>query len=147
MAERRGQTDATRAARRPNMLLSIFGITAALCLVLVGFMAWSAWNARNAQIVETRDKARNFATAAFNGDTTGTPSSGNIVTQNLIDNAPTGWGIVVQDNFYAQISGNKLTRVRNGVQVDTSNIQRVFSSASWSAHSSAAASTSWRPGG
>lgn len=63
MAERRGQTDATRVARRPKIRLSIFGITAALCLVLVGFLAWSAWNARSAQIAETRDKARNFATA------------------------------------------------------------------------------------
>lgn len=66
---------------------------------------------------------RNLTCAGFYGYST-TPSGGNHVDHNLVDNLPLhgptyyGWGAVVENNFYAQISDNLMTRVRTGIQVD-----------------------------
>ena len=53
----------------------------------------------------------------------GTPSGDNFIVNNKIDNLPSispirGRGILVADNFYAEISGNVLTRVATGIQTD-----------------------------
>ena len=54
-------------------------------------------------------------------------SSGNVIQNNLIDNMPTlgsvavgspgqGRGISIEDNFYARVSGNLITRAATGIQ-------------------------------
>ena len=53
----------------------------------------------------------------------GTPSGDNFIVNNQIDNLPSispvrGRGVLVADNFYAEISGNVLTRVATGIQTD-----------------------------
>jgi hypothetical protein len=53
----------------------------------------------------------------------GTPSGDNFIVNNKIDNLPSlsprGRGVLVANNFYAEISGNVLTRVATGIQTDT----------------------------
>lgn len=70
---------------------------------------------------------RNFPYAGFDGYGTGSgygPAGGNLLTLNRFTNInPTSWGIgiVLQDNFYAQVTGNLMDLVRVGVQTNNNS--------------------------
>ena len=69
---------------------------------------------------------QDFTQYGVEGDTSdGTPSVGNTIAANLISNLPDngshggnfyGEGVVIYDNFYARVTGNKMTNVRTGIQ-------------------------------
>jgi hypothetical protein len=67
---------------------------------------------------------QDFTQFGVYGDTSdGTVSTGNTITDNLIQDIPSngqggfiGEGVLIYDNFYAQITGNKITNARTGVQ-------------------------------
>jgi uncharacterized repeat protein (TIGR01451 family) len=66
---------------------------------------------------------QNLSANGIYGDTsTGTPSIGNDFSHNEIDNipqvTPRGRGILIADNFYAQITDNVITRVGTGIQTN-----------------------------
>ncbi len=71
------------------------------------------------------DIIQNFTNNGIYGDTdSGTASTGNSFTHNQIDNipltslSPRGRGVLIADNFYADISDNVMTRVAIGIQTN-----------------------------
>jgi hypothetical protein len=67
---------------------------------------------------------QDFTQVGVYGDTSdGTPSTGNSITDNFITDVPNngqggyiGEGIIIYDNFYADVTANTLTKVRTGIQ-------------------------------
>jgi len=67
---------------------------------------------------------QDFTQVGVYGDTSdGTPSTGNTITDNFITDIPNngqggyfGEGVIIYDNFYADITANTLTDVRTGIQ-------------------------------
>ncbi len=64
---------------------------------------------------------RNFIYTGIDGDTS-TPQGGNLIAHNRFTNitSPAAWGrgIIVEDNWYAQISDNLMDEVRVGIQTN-----------------------------
>jgi Right handed beta helix region len=67
---------------------------------------------------------QDFTQVGVYGDTSdGTASTGNTIADNLITDVPNngqggyfGEGVIIYDDFYAEITGNKITKVRTGIQ-------------------------------
>jgi hypothetical protein len=67
---------------------------------------------------------QDFTQVGIYGDTSdGTPSTGNTIMDNFISDVPNngqggyyGEGVIIYDNFYADVNANTLTKVRTGIQ-------------------------------
>ncbi|MBK7259945.1 MAG: right-handed parallel beta-helix repeat-containing protein [Ignavibacteriae bacterium] len=81
---------------------------------------WSYVGGSN--IVVENNIITSFSYAAlqfYNWDNGGAASSGNAIRNNKLDNMmPPSWGIgiLLYNNFYAEVTGNVLTRTRTGIQ-------------------------------
>jgi hypothetical protein len=64
---------------------------------------------------------KNFNIGALRWAGISSPVSDNLILNNLIDNifpaSEAGYGIYLGDNFYAEVAGNEMLRVRQGIQI------------------------------
>src|SRR5262249_24389665 len=74
---------------------------------------------------------KDFTQVGVYGDTSdGTVSTGNTIAVNVMSDLPNnggqgvciGEGVLIYDNFYAAVTGNKITAVRTGIQTGNNSL-------------------------
>lgn len=83
----------------------------------IGSGNWATSTGGKSNFIVKYNIVQNCNDGGIYGSGGGTPVEGGLFTYNRVDNSP-WWGIVMETNYYTDITHNKITRVSRGIQYD-----------------------------